>query len=220
MAVKLAPSLLAADHARLGEAARWAEEGGADLLHVDVMDGHFVHAVTFGDGMVKGLRTATGLELDVHLMVSDPLSQVPRYLAAGAQRVTFHVEAVTEGQGRGLAGSIRKAGAAAGVALNPITRVEELAPYVGHVDQVMVMTVVPGAGGQALIEETLAKFARLRAMFGPDVVLVADGGVKQANVARVAAAGATVLVAGSAVYDKDYTAQSVEAAIAALRETL
>ena len=217
---KLAPSILSADQARLGEAAAWAEAGGADWLHVDVMDGAFVEAITFGDAMVKGLRAATALPLDVHLMVADPVAQVPRFLKAGAQRVTFHAEAVTEGQGRGLAESIRAAGVAAGIALNPVTGVEALRPYAGLVDQVVVMTVVPGAGGQPLIEGMLEKFAKLRDMFGPGVELVADGGVKGGNIARVAAAGATVLVAGSAVYGSGYTADSVQSAIAGLRRAV
>ncbi|MCP5405847.1 MAG: ribulose-phosphate 3-epimerase [Pseudomonadaceae bacterium] len=193
----IAPSLLAANHAALADAARDAEQAGADWLHVDVMDGHFVPPLTFGAGVVKDLKTATSLPLDVHLMVTNPAAQVPQFIAAGASRLAVHVEC--EGAAEAVQ-SIRAAGIPAGLALNPATSTEALRPYVGQLSHITVMTVVAGAGGQALLPETLPKFAELRAMFGPEVLLVADGGVNATTAAAVRAAGADVLVAGSAVF--------------------
>lgn len=213
---KLAPSLLSADMANLSQAAKWAE-AGADWLHIDVMDGHFVPAITFGAAMVKSLRAATPLPLDVHLMVSNPAQQVPLFIAAGAHRITVHAEC---GDMLPTLQSIKQAGIATGIALNPNTAPESLAKYITHVDQVVVMTVEPGAGGQPLMESCLSKFAKIRQMFGHDVELVADGGVKASNAAQVAQAGASVLVAGSAVYGANYTRESVAANLADLRQKL
>jgi ribulose-phosphate 3-epimerase len=213
---KLAPSILSADMAYLAQAAKWVESG-ADWLHLDVMDGHFVPAITFGAATVKALRPVTTLPLDVHLMVSNPAQQVPQFITAGAHRITIHAEC---GDMIPILQTIKQAGLATGIALNPNTPPESLARYITHVDQVVVMTVEPGAGGQPLIESCLAKFAKLRQMFGHDVELVADGGVKASNIAQVARAGATVLVAGSAVYNSGYTRESVAANLAALRQNL
>ncbi len=212
--MKLAPSILSASFARIGEAAQWAEQAGADWLHVDVMDGHFVPVITFGPAMVRDLKRITRLPLDVHLMVANPAEQVPQFISAGADHITVHVEC---GDMRGILETIRATGRKAGVALNPDTPVSALSPYVGLVDEVMVMTVTPGAGGQPLMDSVLPKFVELRAMFGEGIELVADGGVNALTLAKVKAAGAMVAVAGSAVFGKDYTHTSVQAAIAGLR---
>lgn len=210
MTINVAPSLLAANHANLAAAAHAVAEAGADWLHVDVMDGHFVPAITFGDGVVKGLAAATPLPLDVHLMVADPATQVPRFLQAGAHRLAIHVEC--EGLVPALE-SIARAGRVAALAINPATPHEAVRPYAHLIQQVTVMTVVPGAGGQALLPETLPKFAALRQLLGPSVTLVADGGVNATTAPAVIAAGADVLVAGSAVFG----AADMAKAIATLR---
>lgn len=202
----IAPSLLAANHADLCTAARAAEAAGADWLHVDVMDGRFVPAITFGDGVVKGLVAATPLPLDVHLMVANPLQQAPRFLDAGAHRLAIHVECDHVAETLAL---IRQAGRVAALAINPATPPPAVLPFAAVVQQVTVMTVMPGAGGQALLPETLSKFAELRRLLGPDVTLVADGGVNMATAKSVIVAGADVLVAGSAVFGAGDMAKAI-----------
>jgi ribulose-phosphate 3-epimerase len=216
MNVRIAPSLLSADFARLAEALARAQEGGADLIHVDVMDGHFVPNLTIGAPVVAALKRATRLPLDVHLMIERPEDSLPRYLEAGADWVSVHVEATRHLQH--CLDAIRRAGAQAGAALNPATPTGALADSWNDLDFVLVMSVNPGWGGQAFLPHSVEKVRRvaqeaLEARQGAAITIEVDGGVDADNAADLAAAGAGVLVAGTAIYGKD----DVKGAIATLR---
>jgi ribulose-phosphate 3-epimerase len=199
---KFAPSILSADFARLAEAALAVERAGADWIHVDVMDGHFVPNLTFGPKMVADLKKATRLPLDVHLMIERPEDWLDRYAEAGATYLTIHVEASRDVP-RALA-AIRARGVRAGLTLNPETPVEAVLPHLASLDLALVMSVHPGFGGQKFIEGALAKVRAIREALDASHLtaeLEVDGGIKPENAARVVAAGATVLVAGSAIFE-------------------
>ena len=199
---KFAPSILSADFARLAEGVIAVERAGADWVHVDVMDGHFVPNLTFGPKMVADLRKATRLPLDVHLMIERPEEWVDRYADAGATYLTIHVEATRDVPG--TLAAIRGRGVRPGLTLNPETAVDAVLPYLGSVDLALVMSVHPGFGGQTFIESALEKVRAIREALDERKLaaeLEVDGGVKPDNCARVVAAGATVLVAGSAVFE-------------------
>lgn len=217
-APKLAPSILSADFAHLADAVAAAEAGGADWVHVDVMDGHFVPNLTFGPKMVADLRKATHLPLDVHLMIEQPEHWVDRYAEAGATYLTVHVEATADPAATLTA--IRAAGARPGITLNPKTPVERIAAYLELADLVLVMSVHPGSGGQSFIPSALDKLRALRALVdaaGSRAELAVDGGIKPDNARSAVRAGASVLVAGSAVFlDPD----GVAAALAKLRRAV
>ena len=214
--VKIAPSILSADFAHLAEAVASAEAAGADYIHVDVMDGHFVPNITVGPAVVRALHRVTRLPLDVHLMISDPVRYVPAFVEAGAGGLTVHVEA-TPHLHRVLR-QIRDLGVRAGVSLNPATPPVAISEVLNDVELVLVMTVNPGFGGQPFIEHTLHKIARVREMLdgaGSAAELEVDGGIGPQTAERVVTAGATVLVAGEAVFG---TREGVAVAIAAIRE--
>jgi len=217
-AVKIAPSLLTADFARLGEQLREAEAAGADYIHLDVMDGHFVPPITFGSLLVAAARRATSLPLDIHLMVERPERQLQAFAEAGAGILSVHVEACPHVH-RTLQ-QIRELGCRAGVCLNPGTPPSALEGVLEEIEQVMVMGVNPGWGGQELIPSTLDKLRRIRAMLderGLAADIEVDGGVKVENAASCVEAGARVLVAGSAVFnDRASVAENMRA----LRESL
>ena len=199
--LRIAPSLLAADFARLADALSIAEEGGADLVHVDVMDGHFVPNLTIGPPVLRALRAATRMALDVHLMIETPEDTLAEYLDAGADWISVHVEATDHLQ-RCLA-LIRKGGAKAGVALNPATPTGALASAFGDLDYAVVMSVNPGWGGQPFLPGSVEKVSRLRAEAaeaGFRLVVEVDGGVDSGNAQALAGAGAEILVAGTAIY--------------------
>ena len=214
--VKVAPSILSADFARLAEAVQTAEAGGADYIHVDVMDGHFVPNITVGPPVVKCIRRATQLPLDVHLMIADPARFVPDFADAGVNGLTVHAEA-TPHLHRVLQ-QLRELGIRPGVSLNPATPAYAISEIIGNVGRVLVMTVNPGFGGQPFIESMLDKIARVRRMLdeaGSAAELEVDGGIAPDTAERVVAAGARVLVAGKAIFAAP---EGVPAAIAAIRE--
>jgi ribulose-phosphate 3-epimerase len=199
--VELAPSILSADFARLGEQARAVIEGGATLLHVDVMDGHFVPNITIGPPVVASLRRCTDVPLDCHLMIENPDQYIPAFVAAGADWISVHQEACVH-LNRTLQ-LIRQQGAHVGVVINPATPVETLNEVLDMVDHVLVMSVNPGFGGQRFLPSALhkiRKLAELRNLRGLNYRIEVDGGVALETVAAVVRAGAEVLVAGSAVF--------------------
>ncbi len=199
--IEIAPSLLAADLADLATAVRICEAGGADLLHVDVMDGHFVPNLTVGVPVVAALRRHTRLPLDVHLMVSNPDRLLADFLAAGASRVSVHWEAATHLDR--LLAEIRSGGALAGIAVNPATPIELVSDILPSADFVLLMSVNPGFGGQKFLPYVVDKARRLHSMIMArrlDVFLEIDGGIGLANIRSVVEAGVRTLVAGSAIF--------------------
>ena len=215
--IRIAPSILSADFMNLQAAIEMIEEGGAGYVHVDVMDGHFVPNLTIGVPHVKQLKKIAKIPLDVHLMIDNPLEQLPWFLEAGADMVTVHAETL-EGQWLDRAIElINNAGAKACVALKPNTPVDVIAGAIGQLDMVLVMSVEPGFSGQGYIEgseDKVAQVARIACEVNPDLLIEVDGGIGEGTVARVCAAGADVIVCGNAVYAAD----DPKAAIARISE--
>lgn len=198
----LAPSVLNADLSDLRKVLE-VVEGVADVLHLDVMDGVFVPNLTFGPLMVKAFRGVTDLPLDVHLMISRPGLFIPRFLEAGADWISFHLEAVTREEVPSLINLVKEAGKKVGMVVNPETDPAGLFPYIQYLDFVLVMTVNPGFGGQSMIAKALEKVGIIKekaAQVGKDILLEVDGGVNEGNLERVLAAGTDVVVVGSAIY--------------------
>ena len=216
--VKLAPSILSADFARLGRQVSEVTEAGADYIHLDVMDGRFVPNITFGPVVIEGLKPYTNLPLDAHLMIVEPERRIPDFIQAGVHHVTVHAEACTHLHR--VIQQIKDGGCRAGVALNPATPISVIEEALPFLDIILILTVNPGFGGQTLIPQVLNKVSRLRAIIderGYDVELEVDGGVNAQTAASVVDAGAHTLIAGSAVFNRQ---ESVADAMAKLRSSL
>lgn len=209
---KIAPSILSADFSRLGQEIRAVEEAGADFIHVDVMDGHFVPNITIGPLIVEAAKRVTSLPLDVHLMIENPEKYIRDFVAAGSSIVTVHLEACTHLNG--VVGLIKNAGAKAGVAINPSTPVGALDCIIEDLDMVLVMSVNPGFGGQSFIGNSLRKVSEVRRLIAlrglKGVEIEVDGGIKTENIAAVSSAGADVFVAGSAIFGSDDYRKTME----------
>jgi ribulose-phosphate 3-epimerase len=209
---KIAPSILSADFGRLADEVRAVDQAGADWIHVDVMDGHFVPNLTIGPCVVDAVDAATELPLDVHLMIEDPMDYAAQFIKAGADYLTIHQEVVDD-----LAAAfarIRELGAKPGVAINPATPIETVSPLISDAAMILVMSVNPGFGGQGFMDEALPKLnalAELREKCGSECLLEVDGGIKPANVSLAIDAGADVIVAGSAIFGADSYADTIAA---------
>lgn len=200
--VMIAPSILSADFSKMGEEVICAEKSGADVLHVDVMDGNFVPNITFGVKMIEDIRPHTTLPIDVHMMVQDPSFYAEKFVKAGADYVTFHIEA--ENNARPLLEKIKSLNAKCGIVISPDTPVSAIEDVLDICDMVLVMSVYPGFGGQKFIEDSLDKVKLLKKIKeerGLSYLIEIDGGVNKSTVSRIKNAGAEVLVAGSAVYN-------------------
>ncbi len=213
--IKISPSVLASDFSRLGEEAIKAEKGGADMLHLDVMDGHFVPNISFGAPVISSVRDKTSLFFDVHLMISDPLRYAQDFAKAGADMITFHYE--SDSDVRETLSAIHSLGCKAGIAVKPATPAQAVIPFISEADMILVMTVEPGFGGQSFMADMMPKVAAVRKAAeeaGKDIDIQVDGGINDKTVISAARAGANVFVAGSAVFRSPDPA----AAIGALRK--
>ncbi len=205
--ILVAPSLLSADFGRLAEEIREVESAGCDALHLDVMDGHFVPNLTLGPPVVKAIRKATRLPLDVHLMIEEPLRYLSDFRKSGADWITIHVEATSKV--RQTLEAVRDLGAKVGLSLRPKTPVAQLVPYLSQCELILVMTVEPGFGGQPFLPETIEKVRILRPQFSG--LISVDGGINAQTARQAVAAGADVLVAGTAIFGEKDRGKAIEA---------
>lgn len=209
---KIAPSILSADFANLERDIKIVEQGGADLLHVDVMDGHFVPNITIGIPVVASIKKISKIPLDVHLMIENPGDYVEKFIAAGADYLTVHVEAATHLHR--IIQSIKANGAKAGVSLNPHTPLSSIEEVLQDLDMVLIMSVNPGFGGQSFIPQTLNKVVRINKMLAErglkNVEIEIDGGVKLENIKKVANAGVDILVSGSGIFGAENPAARIQ----------
>ena len=206
--IKLAPSILSADFSRIGEIVQETESAGADYIHVDVMDGEFVPNLTIGPMVVEAIRAHTNLPLDVHLMIIRPEKLISEFIASGANKITVHREAIDDLLP--VVDMIKNLGAKAGVSINPSTPASSIKDILPDLDLVLAMSVNPGFGGQSFIQSVLPKIQLLRIMIDEQqlpIELEVDGGIKFDNVGRAIQAGADVIVAWSAIYNKDFSIQ-------------
>ncbi len=200
--IKIAPSILSADFGNLREDVRLAEEAGADWLHIDIMDGHFVPNLTMGPDVVKSIRKNSKLFFDCHLMITDPEKYAPKFIEAGAELITFHAECVEDMAE--LSDKLHALGVKVGVSVNPATPVDRVLDVLDKIDLVLIMSVVPGFGGQKFMGEVLSKATQIRNhKNGKDITIEIDGGINPETAPLAAKAGIDVLVAGSAVFGKD-----------------
>jgi ribulose-phosphate 3-epimerase len=201
--IKVAPSILSADFSCLGKEIRKIELAGADMIHIDVMDGHFVPNITIGPVVVKDMRRITKLPLDVHLMIKKPEKFIDDFVKAGSDMITLHIETISASSFRLQATRLKKKNIKVGISLNPATPLSKIKDLLGIVDFVLVMTVNPGFGGQSFIPAVLPKIEKLRSLFYGDIAV--DGGINKDNAKQVIAAGANILAAGSYIFkSKDY----------------
>jgi len=203
MKIKIAPSILSADFSCLGEEIKKAESCGADMIHVDVMDGHFVPNITIGALVVKDIRKATKLPLDVHLMINNPQKFIGSFVAAGSDMITVHIETMSKSKLKSQKSKLKGKGVKLGVSLNPSTPLKKVIEVLPLVDFILVMSVNPGFGGQDFIPAVLPKIRKLRSLFPGDIAV--DGGINEKTARQVIKAGANVLAAGSYIFkSKDY----------------
>ena len=208
MKIKVAPSILSADFSCLDKEIRKVESAGADLIHVDVMDGHFVPNITIGPVVVKFIRKVTKLPLDVHLMIENPERYVDAFVDAGADMITVHIEVVTSSQLKALGAKLKKKGIKLGISLNPATPLVKIKKSLKLVDFVLVMSVNPGFGGQSFIAGAVPKIKQLRSIFKKDISV--DGGINDKTAKSVIDAGANILVAGSYIFRSNNVRRAIE----------